>query len=148
MYQQLPREQHPGTRRRHPFQAPAPQYRGMPTARWRGGRSSHLYQGYPEGGAPHRTRPAARREDDYMLTPQDPPPTLATADTAHIAHSQYFSRYKILFHFKALLWESSILLCPRLPAKPTLLQYDCMIIAQYTPPHRRFLFMPYTIQYW
>ena len=42
--------------------------------------------------------------------------------------------------------------CPRVnpnpPAKPTLLQYYCTTIAQYTPPHRPPLFMPYTIHYW
>jgi len=42
--------------------------------------------------------------------------------------------YKILFYFKALLWESIILLLPLPPAKPTLLQYYCTTIAQYTTP--------------
>jgi len=46
------------------------------------------------------------------------------------------SLYTILFHFKASLWESIILLCPPPPAKPTRLQYYCTAIAQYTPPHR------------
>jgi len=47
------------------------------------------------------------------------------------------SLYKIFFHFKALLWESIILLLPPpSPAKPALLQYCCTTIAQYTPPHR------------
>ena len=58
--------------------------------------------------------------------------------------------YKILFHFKALLWESIILFIPP-PAKPTLLQYCCTVIAQYNnicPPQRPSPFMPYTIQYW
>jgi len=32
--------------------------------------------------------------------------------------------------------------------KPTLLQYDCTTIVQYTPPHRPPFCMPYTIQYW
>ena len=36
--------------------------------------------------------------------------------------------YKILFHFKALLWESIIRVLPH----PTLLQYYCTTIAQYT----------------
>ena len=43
--------------------------------------------------------------------------------------------YKILFRFKALLWESFILLLPPPAAKPTLLQHLCTTIAQYTPPH-------------
>jgi len=51
-------------------------------------------------------------------------------------HVLLLSLYKILFHFKALLWESIILLCPHPPAKPTLLQYYCASIAQYTSPHR------------
>ena len=42
--------------------------------------------------------------------------------------------YKILFYFKALLWELIILLLPLPPAKPTLLQYYCTTIAQYTTP--------------
>ena len=46
------------------------------------------------------------------------------------------SLHKILFRFKALLWESIILLIPPpQPEKPTLLQYYCTTIAQYTPPH-------------
>jgi len=43
------------------------------------------------------------------------------------------SPYKILFHFKALLWESILLLLPAPLAKPTLLQYYCTPIQQYTP---------------
>ena len=43
------------------------------------------------------------------------------------------SLYKILFHFKPLLWESVILVLPPPLAKPTLLQYHCTTIAQYTP---------------
>ena len=59
------------------------------------------------------------------------------------------SLYTILFHCKALLWESIILLLPPPPlAKPTLLQYHCTAIAQYTPPRRHPSCMPYTIQYW
>jgi len=42
--------------------------------------------------------------------------------------------YKILLHFTALLRESIILLFLPPPAKPTLLQYYCKTIAQYTPP--------------
>ena len=34
------------------------------------------------------------------------------------------------------------------PATPTLLQYYCTPIAQYTPRHRPSLCIPYTIQYW
>ena len=58
------------------------------------------------------------------------------------------SLYKILFHFKALVWESIILVLPTSLAKHTLLQYYCTPIAQYTPPHRPPLYMSYTIQYW
>jgi len=59
------------------------------------------------------------------------------------------SLYQILFHFKALLWESIILLLPAPLAKPTLLQYYCTPISQYTPPtDRPRLCMPYTIKYW
>jgi len=56
------------------------------------------------------------------------------------------SRYKIVFHFKAVLWESFILLLPSpLPATPILLQYYCTTFAQYTPRNRPPLCMPYTI---
>ena len=42
-----------------------------------------------------------------------------------------------LFHFKAILWEASILLLLPLDLqKPALLQYYCTPIAQYTPPYR------------
>jgi len=34
------------------------------------------------------------------------------------------------------------------PALPTLLQYYCTAIGQYTTPHRSLFCMPYTIQYW
>jgi len=60
------------------------------------------------------------------------------------------SLYKILFYFKALVWESIILfLPPPPPAKPTLLQYYRTPIAQYTPrpPHRPPVCMADTIQY-
>jgi len=46
------------------------------------------------------------------------------------------SLYKKVFHVKALLWESIILLLPPSPAKPTVLLYYCTTIVQYTPPHR------------
>jgi len=49
-------------------------------------------------------------------------------------YPRQLSLYKIVIHFKALLWESIILLLPPPPAKPTLLQYYCTTIAQYTPP--------------
>jgi len=58
------------------------------------------------------------------------------------------SLYKILLYFKALLWESIVLLLPPPLAKPTLLQYYCTTIAQYAPRHRPSFSMPYTIQYW
>jgi len=60
------------------------------------------------------------------------------------------SLYKILFHFKALLWESIILLLPppHNLQRPSPLQYYCMLFAQYTPPNRPPLCMPYTIHYW
>ena len=56
-----------------------------------------------------RPHPAAARRRGYC--PQDR------------ARGEGFNLYKILFHFKALLWESIILLSPPSPAKPTLLQY-------------------------
>jgi len=60
-----------------------------------------------------------------------------------------FSLYKILFHFKALLWESIVLsFTPPPLAKPILLQYFCTTIAQYTPPYRPPFCKPYTIQHW
>ena len=37
---------------------------------------------------------------------------------------------------------------PPPPATPTLLQYYCTPIAQYTPRHQPSLVTPYTIQYW
>ena len=62
----------------------------------------------------------------YTRRPRGPP-------TRSITHARV-SLYKILFHFKALLWESIILLLPPPAAKPTLLQHYCTTIAQYTPP--------------
>ena len=60
-----------------------------------------------------------------------------------------FSLYKILFQFKALLWNAVILSLPLPPlAKPTLLQCYCTPIAQYTPPHRPPFCMPNTMQNW
>ena len=53
-----------------------------------------------------------------------------------------------MFRFKALLWESIILVLPPPLAKPTLLQYYYTTIAQYTPSYRPPFCMPYTIQYW
>ena len=44
------------------------------------------------------------------------------------------SLYKILIHFKALLWHSMLLLVPPPLAKSTLFQYYCTTIAQSTPP--------------
>jgi len=44
--------------------------------------------------------------------------------------------------------SQSFLYPPPPPAKPTLLQHYCTTIAQYTPPHRPPLFMPYTMTYW
>ena len=39
-------------------------------------------------------------------------------------------------------------IAPPTSATPTLLQYYCTTITQYTPPHRPSCFMTYTIQYW
>ena len=44
------------------------------------------------------------------------------------------SLHKILFHFKALLWESIISLLPLLTCKAYFLSYYCTTIAQYIPP--------------
>ena len=60
-----------------------------------------------------------------------------------------FSHYKILFHFKALLWESIILFI----ANPSCKAYpDCNIIARplrnIRPPYRAPLLIPYPMQYW
>ena len=57
------------------------------------------------------------------------------------------SLYKILFHFNAFLWESIILLLLPPPAKPTLWQYYCTTIAQYTllPPTLSFYAIHHTI---
>jgi len=57
------------------------------------------------------------------------------------------SLYTILFHFKAVLWSLSSFDCHPRPATPTVLQYYCTPIAQYTPRHRPSLCMLYTIQY-
>jgi len=55
--------------------------------------------------------------------------------------------YKILFRFKALVGVHHPLYPPSPLANPTLLQYYCTTIAQYTPSHRPSPFMPYIIQY-
>jgi len=62
-------------------------------------------------------------------------------------HTLALSLYKILFHFKVLLWESTILLRSPPPTKPTLLHYYCATMVQFTPAYRPLLCMPYTIQY-
>jgi len=46
------------------------------------------------------------------------------------------------------LQESIILVLHPPPALPTLLQYYCATIAQYTPPARPLLCMPHTVRYW
>ena len=66
----------------------------------------------------------------------------------YIIYVSPVSLYTILFHLKALLWESIILLLPPPPAKPTLLQYYCTPMRNIRPPHRPPLCMPYAIQYW
>jgi len=48
-------------------------------------------------------------------------------------HKLAFTRYCFTSN-KPLLWESVILVLPPPLAKPTLLQYHCTTIAQYTPP--------------
>jgi len=63
-------------------------------------------------------------------------------------NQSWHSRYKIVFHVKALLWESIILSLSPPPAKPTLLQYYRTTNAQYTLPHRPPPLLPCTIQYW
>ena len=65
-----------------------------------------------------------------------------------LQYKRHFSLYKILFHFKALLWESIILSLP----PPTCNAYSsairlhghCVIYAPHRPP----LCMPYTIHCW
>jgi len=73
----------------------------------------------------------------------EPAQTRRTLDTGPCPVS-VLSLYKHFFYFwvhpnfKALLWESTILSLPQPTCKayPTLLQYYCKIIAQYTLPHR------------
>jgi len=81
---------------------------------------------------------------DIRVTPK------ARAKAAQVqAEVSFVGLYKILFHFKALLWGvHHSCMPPPLFAKSTLLHYYCTTIAQYTSPHRPLLFMPYTIQYW
>ena len=45
-----------------------------------------------------------------------------------------FGLYKIFFYFEAFSHETTILSPPRQPALPTLVQYYCTTIGQYTPP--------------
>ena len=51
------------------------------------------------------------------------------------------------FTSKLYCGSLSSLYCPPPLAQPTLLQYYCTLIAQYTPRHRPSLCMAYTIQY-
>ena len=84
--------------------------------------------------------------------PTDSPPSAPSVRSSPTSPSTKYEvalrLYKILFDFKVLLWESIILLLHPPPTTPTLLQYYCTLIAQYTPRHRRSLFMPCTIHYW
>ena len=59
----------------------------------------------------------------YIYTPPRVFRYARSAAAPNRLSSPNLSLYKILFHFKALLWESIIFLCPTPPAKPTLLQY-------------------------
>ena len=61
--------------------------------------------------------------------------------------SQGLSLNKTLFYFKALLWESFVILLPPPAAKPTLLQHYCTTIAQHTrrPPTPPFHAIHHTI---
>ena len=95
----------------------------------------------------------------YRLIPSSDPRTGHTLREPSAAGfwERRLSLYKILFHFKASVWESIILvlpprhlqslpycsfsvgvyhpcIAPPPPAKPTLLQYYCTLITQYTPP--------------
>ena len=79
------------------------------------------------------------------IPPRDPSPHQDSAGTQPpVAH---LSLYKILFHFIALLLEYLPFTRPP-PATPTLMQYYCTAIAQFTPRHRPSHCMPCTIQYW
>jgi len=57
-----------------------------------------------------------------------------------------FTRY--CFASKLYCGSQSSFYCPSPLVKPTLLQYYCTTIAQYTPSHRHPFCMPCTIQYW
>jgi len=56
-----------------------------------------------------------------------------------------FTTYR--FTSKLYCGSLSSFYCPPLPATPGLLQYYCTTFAQYTPPNRPLLCMPYTIHY-
>ena len=60
-------------------------------------------------------------------------PTRYAADPP-LRYCTHISLNKILIHFKALLWESIILVLPFPAAKRTLFQHYCTTITQYTPP--------------
>ena len=63
------------------------------------------------------------------------------------AHSRALAFTRYCFTQKLYFSSQSSFYTPP-PAKPTLLQYYCTTIVQYTPPRRPPLFMPYTLQYW
>jgi len=116
--------------------------------RWRDDGACHLPR--PGGWPPlvcERAQESPLHNDYFYLWKQTGTPIWwGRGDIPYCAYAcsgQGISLYKILFHFKALLWESIIypssLYCPPPPAKPTLLQSHCTAIAQHTLPHRPLL---------
>jgi len=135
-----------------------------PLARWT---LAHL--GAAEGGGADPVdvtvvvdREVFEVQEERILRP--PKSTARLADLVNLLHlkvelkerqiiytrqaSAHLALYKILFYFKALLWESIILFSPPPLAKPTQLQFYCTPIALYTPPHRPLFCMPYTVYCW
>jgi len=93
---------------------------------------------------------AAEKEAAARTAGPQPPDVASDAGGASSSARRFgLSFYKILFHFKAILWESIILLYP----PPTRKAYPIAVLlhdhcAIYAPPHRPPLLMLYTIQYW
>jgi len=59
-----------------------------------------------------------------------------TSSALRVLASRDFVFTRYCFPLKLYCGSQSSFHCPTPPAKPTLLQYECTIIAQYTPPHR------------
>jgi len=105
-------------------------------------------------GTTHRARPRSPFSQIFCQTTYTKndifalPPVRTLDDShgrrAHCVKKLAFTRF--FFTARPLCTNRLSVYCPRPPALPTRLQYDCNTIAQYSIPKRPPVVMPYTIQ--